>query len=112
MSEIPFAPIVQPSRRGDTIREQFELFDEVNPHVYQHLRRLALEVAARGTTRWGIGNLFEVLRWQSSVATTGDPYKLNNNFRSHYARKLMANEPMLEGMFEVRRLRSEDGVEP
>lgn len=41
------------------------------------------------------------------MRTHGDEFKLNNNFRSHYARALMQRERELAGFFELRRLRSE-----
>ena len=61
----------------------------------------------RGVTQYGIGGLFEVLRWQRRMETV-DPasdYKLNNNYRSFYARLLMEREPELRDFFELRSLR-------
>ncbi|MGR8921988.1 MAG: hypothetical protein ACU85V_20420 [Gammaproteobacteria bacterium] len=89
----------------ETIRERFEKFHAENPHVFEALRRRALRAKARGY-RPGIGCLFEVLRWQHGMTTQGDEFKLNNNFRSHYARLLMEREPELEGFFETRGLRA------
>lgn len=102
---LPFDPLVQPEVPKDaTIRQRFEAFHKANPHVYGHLVRLALDIRQRGHDKWGIANLFEVLRWESALYTTGDPYRLNNNFRAWYARILMADNSELEGFFEVRKL--------
>lgn len=87
------------------IRDAFLEFHHNNPQVYAELRRLAL-AAARRNHRAGIGQLFEILRWRRGMQTRGDEFKLNNNFRSHYARALMQREPELAGFFEVRRLRT------
>lgn len=38
----------------------------------------------------------------SGLQTSGDKYKLNNNYTRHYSRLLMSREPELEGFFEVR----------
>ena len=92
-----------------SIQEQFEAFHEANPHVYAALVRLARGLVARGRSHVGIGQLFEVLRWSYSM-TTVDPsadLKLNNNYRSRYARLIESSEPDLDGLFEKRRLRSE-----
>jgi hypothetical protein len=88
-----------------TIDEAFARFHEDNPHVYDELRMLALRARRRGATKIGIGMLFEVLRWRQTLRTDGDAYKLNNNYRSRYARMLMA-EPELAGCFETRGLRA------
>jgi hypothetical protein len=94
-----------------TIEEAFLLFHERNPHVYAELVELARRAARRGVTRLGIGMLFEVLRWRHSLRTGGDPFKLNNNYRSYYARLIMLRERDLAGIFETRRLHAgeEDG---
>jgi hypothetical protein len=52
--------------------------------------------------------LFEVLRWGHGMArvTGADEFKLNNNFKAHYARLLMQTTPELSGFFELRQARS------
>jgi len=96
-------PVVDP---GASLRDRFAAFHQANPHVFDNLARLALDLKARGASRVGIGMLFEVLRWQYALRTSGDDYRLNNNHRAFYARKLMADVPDLAGMFEVREQRS------
>lgn len=91
--------------RKRTIDEAFAVFHAENPQVYAELRMLALRARRRGATRIGIGMLFEVLRWRQTLRTDGDAYKLNNNYRSRYARMLM-REPELAGCFETRGLRA------
>jgi hypothetical protein len=91
--------------RERSIDEAFAAFHAENPHVYAELRMLALRARRRGATRIGIGMLFEVLRWRHTLRTDGDDFKLNNNFRSRYARMLM-REPELAGCFETRGLRA------
>lgn len=89
-----------------TIADQFAAFHAANPGVYVALRRLALGLKGRGFRRYGIGGLFEQLRWTYALQTGGDVYKLNNNYRSHYARLLMDENPTLAGFFETRRLQT------
>lgn len=88
-----------------TLRDQFLEFHQQNPNVYTELVLLARR-AKRAGYRPGIGGLFEVLRWRHGLATKGDPFKLNNNHRAHYARMIMAREADLAGFFELRELRS------
>jgi hypothetical protein len=87
-----------------TIREAFLRFHYENPHVYVQLTELARQARAAGTKKIGIGMLFEVLRWRHTLSTAGDDFKLNNNYRSYYARMIMAKEPDLWGIFELRKL--------
>lgn len=89
---------------GLTIEEAFAAFHAANPHVYAELVALAREARGRGVARLGIGMLFEVLRWRVALRTGGDEFKLNNNYRSYYARLVMLREPDLDGVFETRQL--------
>ena len=96
---------VPPALEGN--RARFEWFHESNPHVYRNLRALALGMRRqRGKKRVGIKMLYEVLRYQYDIQTTGQEFKLNNNYTAYYARLLMAQEPELAGLFEVREIRS------
>lgn len=88
----------------DTIADKFHAFHEANPHVYKSLVRLARRYKARQHSRkLGISMLFELLRWDHMMTTTGDAeFKLNNNFRAYYARLIMDAEDDLRGIFNVR----------
>ena len=69
---------------------------------------MALRLRERGRKRYGIATLFEVLRYRSDLTTTGSGgFKLNNDFRALYARRLMDNEPELVGFFSTRKRRGE-----
>ena len=102
------AAIVLPTFPAEvTIQERFEQFHAMNPHVYTHIVAIARELRRRGFRRIGIGMIFERLRWLHALATQGDDFKLNNNFRSRYARLIMDAEADLADAFEVRRLRAQ-----
>lgn len=88
-----------------SISEDFQIFHEHNRGVYDFIVRQARSLKDIGHRKVGIGMLWEVLRW-SRMQTTGEDYKLNNNFRSRYARLIMEQEPDLRGIFDIRELRS------
>lgn len=81
---------------------RFEEFCEAHPEVFSRLRSMALALKARGFKRYGLRALWEAMRYDASVQTGEDPYKLNNNLAPLMARKLMAEEPSLAGFFETR----------
>lgn len=89
-----------------TIRAKFEKFDQEHPEVYAALVRLARDWLSVGHRKLGIATLFERLRWEWHVTglTDRDGFKLNNNYRSLYARKIMSENPDLDGLFETRTL--------
>jgi hypothetical protein len=72
------------------------------PHVYPKLLEIAHHVRNSGKRRFGMMAIFERLRWMSNFETEGDIYKLNNNYRSLYARKIMAENADLADFFQIR----------
>jgi len=90
-----------------TLQERFEQFHDWHPEVFDEIVGLARQAHAAGQVRIGIGMLWEVLRWNRALRgvediTTG--YKLNNSYRSRYARLIMDTHPDLAGIFETREL--------
>lgn len=89
----------------DKIQRDFERFDKANPTVYDLYKKFAFELKEKGRKRYGISMLTERIRWEVAMATTGDEFKINNNFRSRYVRKLIMDFPELDGMFQTRETR-------
>tara|TARA_R100000329_G_scaffold125745_2_gene104308 strand:- start:427 stop:807 length:381 start_codon:yes stop_codon:yes gene_type:complete len=79
------------------------VFHQNNPAILLELRRLALQLKAAGHRKYSIKGLFEVLRFNAAIKTTGKKYKLNNNLTPFYARLLMETEPQLKGFFNTRK---------
>jgi len=91
----------------DTIQSRFEAFDKANPKIWELYKKYALELhAARPGKHYGIAAITERIRWHVAVETTGMEFKINNSYRSRYARKLAAEFPQLVGMFRSRDLRT------
>lgn len=86
----------------DNITKNFNEFHTNNPHVYTELVTLARQVKESGKSRYGIGALFEVVRFHHDIKSTGDQFKLNNNHRALYARMIMNQEHDLKEFFSTR----------
>ncbi|WP_406200019.1 hypothetical protein OH807_18400 [Kitasatospora sp. NBC_01560] len=108
--EIPglwIVEIQQPEDLSDaSIQQKFESFHELNPWVLDALEQLTTDCVSGGFGNVGIGMLFEILRWRYGLHTRGDVFRLNNNFRSRYARLLIERHPEWASVFEVRALRA------
>lgn len=79
------------------IQARFEEFDRAHPEVFRGLVEVAREARSRGHKTYSMAAVWEVFRWNSRLP-------LNNDFRSRYARKIMAEIPELKGFFETRLL--------
>ena len=104
--ELEFAPIVPESREAG-IYSRFLKFHEANPHVYSNLvslTRAFRRKAQNHNRKMGIAMLFEVLRWNYFIEVDQgeEEFKLSNDFRAPYARKIMADEPDLSDAFNIK----------
>lgn len=104
---LDLTPIDFANHTGLTIEQAFAQFHQANPHVYQNLVSMTRELVQKGRTRLGIAMLFEALRW--SYMLVNDPtseFKLNNNYKSRYARLIAEQEPDLQDVFQLRELKA------
>jgi hypothetical protein len=107
LDDLDLQPLVVPEHHdAATIGERFEAFHAANPWVLTPYERLTADLVRRGRDRIGIGILTEVLRWEYGRQTTGDDFRINNNFRSRYARLLLERHPEWVGVFQTRLLRA------
>lgn len=86
-----------------SIEERCADFDREHPEVYAEIKRLALQAHADGRRRIGIGFLAELARWHLTTnARDAEGLKVNNDYRSRWVRRLIAEEPQLAHMFVTR----------
>lgn len=86
------------------LEEKFETYHKENPQLYKLFERFAREALSSGYKTFSAYAIFERIRWHVAIETVGDPFKLNNNYRPYYARKLMFDQPEFEGFFNTRSL--------
>ena len=91
----------------DKIEANFAKFHRENPAVYAELVKISRSLKERGREHYGIGALFEVIRFHRAIQTNDPDFKLNNNYRALYARMIMDQEPDLSDFFATRVRRSE-----
>lgn len=102
----PIEPPAQPAEEK-SIDERFAAFHAAHPEVYTALEWMAMRAFREGRSRIGIGALVETFRSDVTARSTDvREFKINNSFRSRYARKLVADHPELDAMIERRELRS------
>lgn len=86
-----------------SITDRFLRFHRDNPTVYRQIVRFTHE--ARQSRRSGplsVALIYERLRWEEYVSTTGDPYRLSNDHRAFYGRLVMHCEPRFIDVFRTR----------
>jgi hypothetical protein len=83
---------------------RFEKFDRENPTVYEAFVAMTTTWAEGNPGRKiGIGALTERVRWELAIQTKDPEFRINNNFRAFYVRKLIKEHPRFADLFELRK---------
>lgn len=90
---------------GQTLEQRFRQFIAANAWLVGAYEALTLEYIAGGARRVSINMLTEVLRYRAG-RTQGEPWKINNSFRSYMVRLLISKHPEWDGLFETRAMPS------
>ena len=99
--------VTEPELKGTrSIEERFNLFHQANPHVLEALERLTAQELTAGHHRLAIDDLFSALRWRFRTPTSGRGWRLNNDYRSRYARLIKDRHPEWADVFETRPLKA------
>jgi hypothetical protein len=94
---------------GDkSIQRRFEQFDASHPEIYREFRTIALQLLERKRGHYGSKAILEVIRYHRILSgkDAKEVFKINNNYSSRYARKLISEDARFERFFELRELRS------
>jgi len=99
-------PLFRQPEPESRIDREFREFAFKHPEVEKELVKLARKAVAKGRKNFGMKALWEVMRWTFWMEWKEgeEPFKLNNNYTSRYARMLMDKHPELRGFFKTRRL--------
>jgi len=81
----------------------FEKYHNENPLIWEKFKELSFEAKAKGFKNYSANGIFELIRWHTKFERK-DPYKLNNNYRPDYARKMMDEFPEFKDFFRIRGL--------
>jgi hypothetical protein len=96
------------------LEEAFWIFHQENPRVYEMLVKFAREWRRRRgpDAKLGIKELFERVRWEVSLVTSDESFKLNNNHTAFYARLIMRENEDLKDIFRLRQQRIQSTIGP
>lgn len=91
--------------RLEQLRDEVTRFHRAHPEVWKLFERFTFEAIQRGRNHFGVGAVWERLRWETMVNPEYDldgAFRLNNNYRAFYARRFMRLYPQHEGFFRTR----------
>ena len=92
---------------GKSIDEAFRDFHKKNPQVYAWFQKYFFHLQRKGRKKIGAKMLIERIRFEVFMKTTGEDFKINNNFTSRYVRLFIREYPQYKSYFELRAIHSD-----
>ena len=89
----------------DSLKRKWWAWHKQNPHVYDLFEKFTLDAISKGHERLSAWLIVNRIRWETTVETRGDDFKISNDFIAYYARLFMHNHPRYEGFFKTKQLR-------
>lgn len=86
----------------------FASFHRANPDVFRLFRKFAIDLRKHQPERGSAEQVWQRLRWEVRMWTDeqmAGSFKLNNVYRSKYARLLVKVDPSFKGWFRFRKQR-------
>lgn len=87
------------------LTQKFNAWNIENPQVYDLFKRFTFEAISKGhkhLSAWMIANR---IRWETAIVTTGNDYKISNDFIALFARKFMEDFPEHDGFFRTKTMK-------
>ena len=89
----------------ETLTSRFNKFDNENPQVYELFQKFTFMAIKRGHNRLSAWMIANRIRWETSIETFGEDYKISNDFIALYARKFMRDHPQYDGFFRTKEMK-------
>ena len=78
-----------------------------NPHVYELFKKFTFEAINKGHVRFSHWLIMNRIRWETSINTIGDEFKIRNDFIAYYARLFMHEFPDHNEIFSTKKMKWE-----
>ena len=91
----------------DVKKQEWWEWHKRNPHVWEMFERFTQEAIARGVTKMSHWLVINRIRWEVSVSTFGNEFKISNDFIAFYARLWKAKHPAHQDIFNTKKMKGE-----
>lgn len=79
-----------------------------NPQVWDYFEKFSLEAVKRGRKKISHWLIINRIRWEVYMETTGDEFKISNDYIAFYARLWRAKYPEHKELFNIKRMIGEN----
>jgi hypothetical protein len=94
-----------PSIEGDDLKQRWWAWHKKNPHVWKLFEKFTLMAISKGHKNLSAWLVVNRIRWETSIETQGDDFKISNDFIALYARYFMHKYPQYNGFFRTKQMK-------
>ena len=86
----------------DDLKDKWWAWHKENPEFYDLFKRFTFQAIGKGHRRLSAWLIVNRIRWETMIVTTGNEYKISNDFIALYARLFMHEYPDYKGLFRTK----------
>ena len=94
-----YTPVPFEQRKRD-----FWDWHKANPRVWDYFERFSLEVVNKGHKKVSHWLIINRIRWEVYLETTGEDFKISNDYIAFYARLWIARYPEHKDLFTIKKM--------
>lgn len=88
----------------DQRKQEWWAWHKANPAVWQYFEQYSLEAIKLGRLKISHWLIINRIRWEVSIVTTGEDFKISNDFIAFYARLWIALHPHHKDLFTIKKM--------
>jgi hypothetical protein len=85
-------------------KREFWEWHKANPMVWEYFERFSLEAVRRGRKKVSHWLIVNRIRWEVYLETTGEDFKISNDYIAFYARLWRARYPEHKELFNIKKM--------
>jgi len=79
-----------------------------NPHVWKLFEKFSLQALDKGHKKLSHWLIINRIRWECAIETTGNDFKISNDFIAFYARYFNYKYPEHKGFFTIKKMKGQN----
>ena len=87
-----------------TVKQKWWAWHKENPHVYALFKRFTLQAISAGHKNLSAWLIINRIRWETSIETKGEDFKISNDYIAFYARLWRAKYPEHKDLFSIKKM--------
>ena len=86
----------------DDLKDKWWAWHKENPEFYELFKKFTFQAIQKGHRKLSAWLIVNRIRWETMIVTTGNEYKIPNDFIALYARLFMHEYPDYKGFFRTK----------